>query len=103
MPEAKLELIRVPTLKTAGNFRNHLVSLGVSLPCDDDIETSATSPLNQSVERVLINGKRLGTAPRHGLVSGCYPFDKHYSTKPVAEKLKALKKIKQKTKRAALQ
>ena len=32
------------------------------------------------------------TAPRHGMVSGCYPLDKYYAAKPEAEKLKALKK-----------
>ena len=47
MAEAKLDLVRVPALKTAGNFRNHLASLGVSLPCDDRIETGAASPLLQ--------------------------------------------------------
>ncbi|HEV7927498.1 MAG TPA: NADH:flavin oxidoreductase [Verrucomicrobiae bacterium] len=60
MPEAKSALVRVPTLKTAGNFRDHLASLGLSLPCDDDIETGAASPLSRPVEGVLINGKRLG-------------------------------------------
>ncbi len=60
MPEAKLDLIRVPTLKTAKNFRRHLGSLGVNLPCDDHIETGAASPLNRPFEGLLINGKRLG-------------------------------------------
>jgi len=60
MPEAKSDLIRVPTLKTAENLRRHLASLGVSLPCDDHIETGATSPLNRPVQGLLINGKRLG-------------------------------------------
>ena len=32
------------------------------------------------------------TAPRNGLVSGCYPLDKYYSSKPEAQQLKALKK-----------
>jgi hypothetical protein len=32
------------------------------------------------------------TAPRHGLISGCYPLDKHYSTKPEFQKLKEIKK-----------
>ncbi|MGO8699314.1 MAG: NADH:flavin oxidoreductase [Limisphaerales bacterium] len=32
------------------------------------------------------------TAPRNGMVSGCYPLDKHYSAKPEAAKVKALKK-----------
>ena len=32
------------------------------------------------------------TAPRNSLISGCYPLDKFYSTKPEAQKLKELKK-----------
>ncbi len=32
------------------------------------------------------------TAPRNGLISGCYPLDKFYSTKPEAAKLKEIKK-----------
>jgi NADPH2 dehydrogenase len=32
------------------------------------------------------------TAPRNGLVSGCYPLDKYYAAKPEAQKLKILKK-----------
>jgi 2,4-dienoyl-CoA reductase-like NADH-dependent reductase (Old Yellow Enzyme family) len=60
MPEPKFALVRVPSLKTAGHLRLHLASLGVSLPCDDHIETGADSPLGRPVEDVLINGKRLG-------------------------------------------
>ena len=32
------------------------------------------------------------TAPRNGLISGCYPFDKYYATKPESQKLKEIKK-----------
>jgi NADPH2 dehydrogenase len=32
------------------------------------------------------------TAPRNGLISGCYPLDKHYAAKPEFEQLKAIKK-----------
>src|SRR5262249_49503076 len=32
------------------------------------------------------------TAPRHGLVSGCYPLDRYYSAKPEAQQLKQIKK-----------
>lgn len=31
------------------------------------------------------------TAPRHGMVSGCYPLDPHYKKMPEAEQLKAIK------------
>jgi 2,4-dienoyl-CoA reductase-like NADH-dependent reductase (Old Yellow Enzyme family) len=32
------------------------------------------------------------TAPRNGLISGCYPLDKYYSAKPAATRLKAIKR-----------
>ncbi len=32
------------------------------------------------------------TAPRHGLVSGCFPLDAYYRQLPEAEQLKAIKK-----------
>jgi NADPH2 dehydrogenase len=32
------------------------------------------------------------TAPRNGLVSGCYPLDRYYAAKPESQKLKAIKK-----------
>jgi 2,4-dienoyl-CoA reductase-like NADH-dependent reductase (Old Yellow Enzyme family) len=32
------------------------------------------------------------TAPRNGLISGCYPLDKYYSTKPEAAQLREIKK-----------
>ena len=32
------------------------------------------------------------TAPRRGLISGCYPLDKYYATKPEGQRLKELKK-----------
>ncbi|HEY5913087.1 MAG TPA: NADH:flavin oxidoreductase [Verrucomicrobiae bacterium] len=32
------------------------------------------------------------TAPRNGLVSGCYPLDRYYAAKPESQKLKALKR-----------
>ena len=31
------------------------------------------------------------TAPRHGLVSGCYPLDAHYKAMPAAEEVKRIK------------
>ncbi len=32
------------------------------------------------------------TAPRNGMISGCYPLDEHYRAKPESQKLKQLKK-----------
>src|SRR5216117_1847366 len=59
MPEP-LKLVRVPTLKTVADFRNHIASLGIDLPCEDQIVTGSTSPLAQPVAGVTINGKRIG-------------------------------------------
>ena len=59
MPELQ-KLVRVPTLKTAADFRNHVAALGLNLPCEDHIATSAASPLAQPIDRVTINGKCIG-------------------------------------------
>lgn len=53
------KFLRVPALKTVGLFRQHLESLGLSLPCDDTIQVGAASPLAQPVEDFAVNGKPL--------------------------------------------
>jgi len=53
-------LVRVPSLKTIADFRGHVASLGIDLPCDDEIVTGSASPLAQPIDAVLINGKRIG-------------------------------------------
>src|SRR2546428_12228060 len=58
MPEQQ-KLVRIPTLKTPPDFRNHVASLGIDLPCEDQIVTGAASPLAQPVDGVTINGKRI--------------------------------------------
>jgi len=45
--------------------------------------------LNKSICRTFSD---CTTAPRNGLISGCYPLDKYYSTKPEFQKLKEIKK-----------
>jgi hypothetical protein len=32
------------------------------------------------------------TAPRQGMISGCYPLDKHFTEKPEFQRLKEIKK-----------
>src|SRR3954471_11305750 len=54
------KLIRVPSLKTVADFRSHVASLGVELPCEDAIVTGNASPLVQTVPGVTVNGKRIG-------------------------------------------
>lgn len=57
MPAEPFKLTRIPTLKTAHDFRRHLASLDVELPCDDTIVSGAGSPLAQAVPGITINGK----------------------------------------------
>ena len=52
------QFTRVPSLKTVADFREHLASLGLDLPCDDAILTGG-SPLGESLSGVTINGKTL--------------------------------------------
>lgn len=54
------KLVRIPSLKTVADFRRHVTSLGLDLPCDDAILTGANSPLSQPVRGVTINGKTIG-------------------------------------------
>lgn len=53
------KLTRIPSLKTVQDFRNHLQSLDVEMPCDDAVMVGTASPLARPVE-VEINGKRIG-------------------------------------------
>jgi 2,4-dienoyl-CoA reductase-like NADH-dependent reductase (Old Yellow Enzyme family) len=55
-----MKLTRVPSLKTADDFRRHAASLGIELPCEDQILTGSASPLAQPAGAVIINGKRIG-------------------------------------------
>jgi 2,4-dienoyl-CoA reductase-like NADH-dependent reductase (Old Yellow Enzyme family) len=55
-----IRLVRIPSLKTVADFRNHVASLGIQLPCEDQIVTGVSSPLVQPVPGATINGKRIG-------------------------------------------
>src|SRR5437870_2057012 len=59
MPDP-VRLVRIPTLKTVADFRQHVTSLGIELPCEDSIIAGAASPLAQPVDQVFINGKKIG-------------------------------------------
>jgi NADPH2 dehydrogenase len=54
------KLVRIATLKTVAEFRNHTAALGIDLPCDDGILTGSDSPLAQPVNQAAINGKTIG-------------------------------------------
>ncbi|HXG47345.1 MAG TPA: hypothetical protein VNO52_06955, partial [Methylomirabilota bacterium] len=59
MPEP-FRLTRIPSLKTVADFRRHVQSLGIDLPCEDAIVAGPESPLRQPVSGVRINGKTIG-------------------------------------------
>ncbi len=54
------KLVRIPSLKTVADFRKHVASLGLDLPCEDGIATGADSPLAQPISDVVVNGKHVG-------------------------------------------
>lgn len=53
-------LTRIPSLKTVDDFRRHVASLGIELPCDDAILSGIESPLSRPVTGGLIQGKQIG-------------------------------------------
>jgi NADPH2 dehydrogenase len=57
---APLKLVRIPTLKSVGEFRAQVASLGIDLPCEDAIATGDNSPLLRAVDGIRVNGKRIG-------------------------------------------
>ncbi|MEO7299730.1 MAG: NADH:flavin oxidoreductase [Verrucomicrobiota bacterium] len=60
MSEHPFKLTRIPTLKTVADFKNHLISLKIALPCDETIQAGSASPLAQPVAQTEINGKKIG-------------------------------------------
>ena len=61
MPETA-RLVRIPTLKTPVDFRAHVASLGIDLPCESGIVSGPGSPLSQPLDHVEINGKKISSA-----------------------------------------
>jgi 2,4-dienoyl-CoA reductase-like NADH-dependent reductase (Old Yellow Enzyme family) len=59
MAESK-SFVRIPALKSVTEFRRHVTSLGIDLPCDDQIARGDASPLLEPITHVTINGKRVG-------------------------------------------
>src|SRR3974390_3875170 len=54
------QLVRIASLKSVAAFRQHVASLGLDLPCEDEIAIGSTSPLAQPIPDVSVNGKRIG-------------------------------------------
>ena len=57
---APFKLTRIPTLKTVADFRQHIATLGLDLPCEDAIASGKDSPLTQALPNLTVNGKRIG-------------------------------------------
>jgi len=53
-------LVRIPTLKTVADFRRHVSSLGIELPCEEELISGENSPLSQPIEHLTVNGKQIG-------------------------------------------
>src|SRR5579883_338782 len=53
-------IVRVASLKTPEAIGNHVRALAIELPCDDEIQTGASSPLTLPMDKVRINGKVIG-------------------------------------------
>ena len=54
------KLVRVPSLKSVPEFRDHLAALGAEIPCDERLVTGPESPLAKPADEVSLNGKRIG-------------------------------------------
>jgi 2,4-dienoyl-CoA reductase-like NADH-dependent reductase (Old Yellow Enzyme family) len=59
MSAEPFKLTRIPSLKTVEDFRRHIASLGIELPCEDRIESGPDSPLARSCVDATINGKTI--------------------------------------------
>ena len=53
------KLKRIPSLKTVEAFRSHVDSLGIEIPCEDEIVTEG-SPIGEALVGLTINGKTIG-------------------------------------------
>lgn len=54
-----VKLLRIPTLKSAADFKSKVADLGLSIPCDERILMGPESPLSRDIADVRINAKPL--------------------------------------------
>jgi len=69
-----------------------MVGLGRMTLSYPDILADATSKGALTPKMICRTFSDCTTAPRNGLISGCYPLDEHYKSKPEFSQLKAIKK-----------
>ena len=67
---APFKLTRIPSLKTVDAFRAHVASLGIEIPCEDEIAGS-DSPIGQPLTTLTVNGKTLGNRIALHPMGGC--------------------------------
>jgi hypothetical protein len=69
-----------------------MIGLGRMTLSYPNILADAVSQGTLEKKRICRTFSDCTTAPRNGLISGCYPLDKYYSAKPEFQKLKVIKK-----------
>jgi len=55
-----IKMVRIPSLKNVAEFRSHVASLGIEIPCEEEIVSGERSPLAQPLAERLVNGKKIG-------------------------------------------
>ena len=69
-----------------------MVGLGRMTLSYPDILADATAKGTSTPKMICRTFSDCTTAPRNGMISGCYPLDEHYKTKPEFTQLKTIKK-----------
>ena len=69
-----------------------MVGLGRMTLSYPDILADATAKGTSTPKMICRTFSDCTTAPRNGMISGCYPLDEHYKTKPEFIQLKTIKK-----------
>ena len=69
-----------------------IVGLGRMVLAYPEILADAVSKGALATKSICRTFSDCTTAPRNGMISGCYPLDKYYSAKPEFQKLKEIKK-----------
>jgi NADPH2 dehydrogenase len=69
-----------------------LIGLGRMTLSYPDMLVDATTKGSLTARSICRTFSDCTTAPRNGLISGCYPLDEYYKTKPEFAELKAIKK-----------
>ena len=71
------------------------VGIGRMVLSYPEMPTDCLSKGKRERKRICRTFSDCTTAPRNGMVSGCYPLDAYYKDSPEAERLKQIKKEQQ--------